>query len=147
MNGEANDVTEHERNILTDIAHELASRGTEVAPPADSIMLSSLESSIGGELSATARALYSTFDGFIENGIDDDTMVRLWSIDEIIQNMRTESGSNLGQPIGDYFLHLDIFFCDLRADHSPVFWGSDGTEVAASLFEFCKKLAEKSCDF
>ena len=133
--------------ILADVAAELEARGTELGPPADSATLLLLETLLGGELSATAWTLYSAFDGVAEEGIDDETMLRLWSIDAIIRNMDVDREIGTGQRIGDYFLNLDIIRCDLRQDKSQVYFESDGVNVAANLLEFCKKLSWKSFDF
>lgn len=140
-------MTKDVTNILADVAAELEARGTRLRPPADNATLSLLESLIGGALSETARALYSTFNGFAEESIDDETMIRLWSIDTIMRNIEAERKTGTGQGIGDYFLSLDIFRCDLREDRDKVYLESGEINVAASLLEFCKKLGRKSFDF
>lgn len=128
-------------NEFLEIASTLMSRGTQLRPAATESEIERLSRKIGAEISDEARALYSTFNGFELLIPDDQSMVCLWSIDNIIEAIGDERSFDNRQVIGDYFLSSSEFRCDLTQSPSAVLLDEGGYVVANSLLEFCRKIS------
>src|SRR5688572_10010971 len=124
------------------------SRGVDIDHSASVTDIALLESATSRTLPDSLRDYFLSLDGFKEDSYDRRSMIKLWSIKEILKCKRNEKvsvGSYI--PIGDFFIKSELIVARTIGEQIGTIWWEDRQEkLADNIYKLCVSIVRGELD-
>jgi hypothetical protein len=126
------DAAEMKTILPPDLKSSFANRGVSLNNPARESSITELRVVLGREVDSYLLGIYLEFDGFVGLDFDEGSFFRIWSIDEILDNIITTEIPRLN------FCDIDLlaiaYSADFSDSYAPVISTYSGNILAPDVF-------------